>query len=107
MKCKCVASGPKNTAKKQIPAKRQKKTHHSEDDRIAEEDGSDGGDKRNSDSDNDNNDDDEVVEEVEPVAEYEAMRESIQKESHVSSIFSLINLLIFVRLLANIPLRTS
>ena len=41
-KCKRVDSGPKNTAKKQIPAKWQKKTHDSEDDRIAEEDGSDG-----------------------------------------------------------------
>ena len=38
------------------------------------------------------------------MAEYKAMRESIQKEHCMSSIFSLINLLIFVRLLANIPI---
>ena len=115
-KRKRVDPGPKNTAKKQIPAKRQKKTHDSEDDGIPEEDGSDGDDESNGDSDNDNDhddddhdddndDDDEVVEEVDPVAEYEAMRESIQKERRVSSIFSLINLLIFVRLLANIPIE--
>ena len=114
-KRKRVDSGPKNTAKKQIPAKRQKKTHDSEDNGIAEEDGSDGDDESNGDSDNDNdhdnddhdndNDNDEVVEEVDLVAEYEAMRESIQKERRVSSIFSLINLLIFVRLLANIPIE--
>ena len=103
-KRKCVDSGPKNTAKKQIPTKRQKKTHDSEDDGITQEEGSDGDDESNGDSDDDN-DHDEVVEEVDPVAEYEAMRESIQKERRVSSIFSPINLLIFVRLLANIPIE--
>ena len=109
-KRKRVDSGPKNTAKKQIPTKRQKKTHNSEDDGITEE-GSDGDDESNSDSDNDNDhdddndNDDKVVEEVDPVAEYEAMRESIQKERCVSSIFSPIYLLIFIRLLANIPIE--
>ena len=110
-KHKRVDSGPKNTAKKQIPTKRQKKTHDSEDDGITEEEGSNGDDESNGNSNDDNdhndkdNDDDEVVEEVDPVAEYEAMRESIQKERCVSSIFSPINLLIFVRLLANIPIE--
>ena len=113
-KRKHVDSGPKNAAKKQIPTKRQKKTHDSEDNRIAEGDGDDGDDESNGDSDNDDdhdddvdgdNDDDEVVEEVDPVAEYEAMQESIQKERRVSNIFPLIDLLIFVRLLANIPIE--
>ena len=105
MKGKSVDSGPKNTAKKQIPEKWQKKTHNSEDNGIAEEDGSDGDDESNSDSNNDNDNDNKVVEEVDSVMECEAMWESIQKECHVSGIFSLINLLIFVRLLANIPIE--
>jgi phosphopantothenoylcysteine synthetase/decarboxylase len=85
-KRKHIDSGPKNTTKKQIPVKRQKETHDSEDDEMGEEDGSDGDDEGNHDHDHDNDDEEEEVEEVDPVAQYEAMRESIQKERCMSSI---------------------
>jgi len=105
-KCKRIDSGPKNTTKKQIPAKRQKETHDSEDDGMGEEDGSDGSNEGDDDHDHDDDDDEEeVVEEVDPVAQYEAMRESIQKERRVSSNFFLIKLLTLARLLANIPIE--
>ena len=103
MKCKHVDSGLKNTTKKQIPMKQQKKTHNSEDNRMGEEDRPDGDDEGDGDGNNDNDNSEEEV--VDPVAQYEAMQESIQKECHVSSNFFLINLLILVRLLANIPIE--
>jgi hypothetical protein len=54
---------------------------------MGEEDGSDGDDQGNHNHNHNDNDKEEVVEEVDPVVQYEAMRESIQKECHVSSTF--------------------